>query len=166
MLVPHATADRRALAGRPAFARAAAGVEDLGHLGERAVLQIQVVDLADEFRLRRVDHELAPARGLGCEVVPRIGLPPNHLPLRLDAAILSRVRSEMISRSNWANESRMFSVSRPIDCVVLNCCVTDTNDTRCFSKTAIMRAKSRSDRDRRSTFTTTTQSTFRPRCPP
>jgi len=34
----------------------------------------------------------------------------------------------------------------------LNCCVTDTNDTRCLSKTSMMRAKSRSERLRRSTL--------------
>ncbi len=32
-----------------------------------------------------------------------------------------RVRSEMISRSNWANDKRMFRVSRPRELVVLNC---------------------------------------------
>ena len=46
----------------------------------------------------------------------------------------------------------MFSVSRPIDWVVLNCCVTDTNETWCFSNTDIIRAKSIKDRERRSTL--------------
>ncbi len=46
----------------------------------------------------------------------------------------------------------MFNVSRPIEVVVLNCWVTDTNETRCSSKTCIMRAKSCSERDRRSTL--------------
>jgi hypothetical protein len=62
------------------------------------------------------------------------------------------VRSEINSRSNWANERRMFSVSRPIEQVVLNCCVTETNETPCCSKTLIIRAKSISDRLRRSTL--------------
>ena len=48
--------------------------------------------------------------------------------LRL-AATLSRMRSAVTSRSNWANDSRMFSVSRPIDVVVLNDCVTETKVT-------------------------------------
>ena len=39
---------------------------------------------------------------------------PLALPPR-GAHILSRVRSEMISRSNWANDRRMFSVKRPIE---------------------------------------------------
>ena len=42
-------------------------------------------------------------------------MPPDHLPLRRAAAILSRVRSAMISRSNWAKDSSMFRISRPIE---------------------------------------------------
>src|SRR6266702_3037118 len=41
-------------------------------------------------------------------------MPPTQRPLRLEAAILSRTRSEVTSRSNWANDSSTFSVSRPI----------------------------------------------------
>jgi hypothetical protein len=37
-----------------------------------------------------------------------------HMPRFLLAAILSRMRSPMTSRSNWANDSRMLSVSLPI----------------------------------------------------
>jgi hypothetical protein len=48
-------------------------------------------------------------------------LPPTHSPLRLDAAILSRIRSEVTSRSNWANDRSTLRVSRPIEVVVLNC---------------------------------------------
>jgi hypothetical protein len=44
---------------------------------------------------------------------PNTGQPPIHFPLRRAAESLSRVRSPMISRSNWANDSRMFSVSLP-----------------------------------------------------
>ena len=51
-------------------------------------------------------------------------MPPIHMPWPLLAAILSRMRSPVTSRSNCANDSRMLSVSRPIDVVVLNCCVT------------------------------------------
>ena len=58
-----------------------------------------------------------------------MGLPPNHLPFLRVAAILSRVRSEMISRSNWANDKRTLRTSRPIEVAVLNCCVTETNET-------------------------------------
>jgi len=52
----------------------------------------------------------------------------------------------MISRSNWAKESRMFKVSRPMELVVLNCCVTETKLTECLSRISIMRAKSKRDR--------------------
>jgi hypothetical protein len=88
-----------------------------------------------------------------------MGMPPDHLPLRRVAAILSRVRSEMISRSNWANESSTFSINRPTEVVVLNCWVTETKETRCFSNVSIIRAKSKSERLRRSTLYTITQST-------
>ena len=56
------------------------------------------------------------------------------MPFFLEAAILSRIRSPVTSRSNWANDRRMLSVRRPIDDVVLNCWVTDTKETACRSK--------------------------------
>src|SRR6478736_8299984 len=52
---------------------------------------------------------------------PSGAMPPTHRPLRLEAAILSRIRSEVTSRSNWANDNNTLSVRRPIDVVVLNC---------------------------------------------
>jgi hypothetical protein len=55
----------------------------------------------------------------------------------LEAAILSRMRSPATSRSNCANESSTFRVSRPIEVVVLNCGVIDTKDeygARCCSQ--------------------------------
>ena len=79
-------------------------------------------------------------------------MPPIHIPLRRDAANLSRIRSPITSRSNWAKLSRMFSVSRPMDVVVLNACVTETNETLCRSKISTMRAKSVSERESRSTL--------------
>src|SRR5437773_11552425 len=51
------------------------------------------------------------------------------MPLRLEAAILSRTRSPISSRSNWANDSSTLSVSRPMLELVLKDCVTDTNET-------------------------------------
>src|ERR1700747_56448 len=42
-------------------------------------------------------------------------MPPTQSPLRLDAEILSRMRSEVTSRSNWANDSSTFRVATPID---------------------------------------------------
>jgi hypothetical protein len=61
------------------------------------------------------------------------------MPLRLEAAILSRIRSAVTSRSNCANESSTLSVSRPIEVVVLNPCVTATKDTLC-AKSAEVKA--------------------------
>jgi hypothetical protein len=52
------------------------------------------------------------------------------MPLRLEAAILSRMDSPVTPRSNWAKESSTLSVGRPIEVVVLNCWVTAMNDTR------------------------------------
>ena len=46
----------------------------------------------------------------------------------------------------------MLSVSRPIELVVLNCWVTETNDTLCASNTSTILAKSPSDRVSRSTL--------------
>ena len=69
--------------------------------------------------------------------------------LRL-AATLSRMRSAVTSRSNWAKLSRMFSVSRPMDVVVLNACVTETKVTSWRSNTSTSLAKSASERLSRS----------------
>ena len=74
------------------------------------------------------------------------------MPFFFEAAILSRMRSPVTSRSNCANESSTFRVSRPIEVVVLNCCVTETNDTPCASKTSTILAKSASERVSRSTL--------------
>src|ERR1700710_2092376 len=60
---------------------------------------------------------------------PRGRFPPTHSPLRLEAAILSRIRSEVTSRSNWAKDSSTLRVSRPMAVVVLNCWVTETKET-------------------------------------
>src|SRR5277367_4683621 len=69
-------------------------------------------------------------------------MPPTHRPFRLEAAILSRMRSEVTSLSNWANDRSTLSVSRPIEVVVLNCWVTETNDTPCASNSSTSLAKS------------------------
>src|SRR5262245_8230937 len=39
-------------------------------------------------------------------------MPPTRRPLRLEAAILSRIRSEVTSRSNWAKDNKTFRVRR------------------------------------------------------
>src|SRR6266436_1171573 len=52
---------------------------------------------------------------------PSGGTPPIHIPLRLEAAILSRMRSPVTSRSNCAKDSSTLRVRRPIEVVVLKC---------------------------------------------
>ena len=74
------------------------------------------------------------------------------MPFFLEAAILSRMRSPVTSRSNWAKESRTLRVSRPIEVVVLNCWVTETKETLCLSKISTILAKSASERVSRSTL--------------
>ena len=74
------------------------------------------------------------------------------MPLRLEAATLSRMRSPVTSRSNWAKESSMFSVSRPMLVVVLNCWVTETKETPAASKISTILAKPASERVSRSTL--------------
>src|SRR6202035_5909185 len=71
--------------------------------------------------------------------------PPIHIPFCLEAAILSRIRSPVTSRSNWAKDSRTLSVRRPIDVVVLNCWVTATKETPRASNTSTILAKSASE---------------------
>jgi hypothetical protein len=67
--------------------------------------------------------------------------------------------SPVTSRSNWANESKTFSVRRPIEVVVLNCWGTAANGTPPASKTSTILAKSASERVSRSALLTTTAST-------
>src|SRR5271169_6177444 len=62
-----------------------------------------------------------------CTRYPSGGTPPIHIPFFFEAAILSRMRSPMTSRSNCAKDNRTLRVRRPIEVVVLNCCVTETN---------------------------------------
>src|ERR1700692_3564297 len=81
---------------------------------------------------------------------PKGRVPPTHRPFRFDAAILSRIRSEVTSRSNCAKDRSTLSVNRPIEVVVLNCWVTETNETPCASNSSTSLAKSASDRVRRS----------------
>src|SRR5712672_903970 len=61
-----------------------------------------------------------------CARYPSGGTPPIHIPFCFEAAILSRMRSPMTSRSNCAKDNRTLRVKRPIEVVVLNCCVTET----------------------------------------
>ena len=71
--------------------------------------------------------------------------------LRIDPERL-RALEELTSRSNWAKDSSTLSISLPIEVVVLNCCVTATNDTPWASSTSTILAKSAKDRVSRSTL--------------
>ena len=53
------------------------------------------------------------------------------MPFFLEAAILSRIRSPVTSRSNCAKDNSTFNVNLPIEVVVLNCWVTETKLTPC-----------------------------------
>src|SRR5438093_10679536 len=66
----------------------------------------------------------------------------------------------MTSRSNCAKDNRTLRVKRPIEVVVLNCCVTDTKETPLASKISTILAKSASERVSRSILYTTTTSTL------
>src|SRR5215472_16939478 len=57
-----------------------------------------------------------------CTRYPSGGTPPIHIPFFFEAAILSRMRPPMTSRSNCAKDNRTLRVKRPIELVVLNCC--------------------------------------------
>ena len=59
------------------------------------------------------------------------------MPFRFEAATLSRIRSPVISRSNWAKDSSMFRVSRPMLVVVLKAWVTEMKETPCASNRII-----------------------------
>ena len=78
------------------------------------------------------------------------GTPPIQRPFFFEAAILSRMRSAVTSRSNWAKESSTLSVSRPIEEEVLKAWVTETKEQPAASSRSTSLAKSASDRVSRS----------------
>src|SRR6516225_4455360 len=90
----------------------------------RSQFAIAPVDAPDALRFASVDDQL-PLTDVESQ---RRSTTHSH-PVGLEAAILSRTRSPVTSRSNWANESRTFRVSRPMEVVVLNCWVTATKET-------------------------------------
>ena len=113
----------------------------------RATVSAEPV-LAKRSKIRRtsrrllLDHHQPAVLDLVAERRPAAH-PDALLP---DAANLSRMRSPMTSRSNCAKESRMLRVSRPIEVVVLKCCVTLTKVTLWRSNTSTSFAKSVSER--------------------
>src|SRR6266436_2729558 len=56
----------------------------------------------------------------------------------------------MTSRSNCAKDNRTLRVKRPIEVVVLNCCVTETKEAPLVSRISTILAKSASERVSRS----------------
>jgi hypothetical protein len=54
----------------------------------------------------------------------------------------------VISRSNCAKDGRTFKVERPIEVVVLNCCVTKTKEAPLGSRIPTILAKSANERVR------------------
>ena len=58
-------------------------------------------------------------------------------PFALRRRVLSRTRSPITSRSNWAKDNRTLRVSRPMLVVVLNDWVTETKDVAYASKISI-----------------------------
>src|SRR6516162_1787421 len=131
---------------RPRLAFASLGVELFLQQPHRAEFGIAAKDRAHEFGLAVDDDQLAVLRPR----YPSGGTPPIHIPFFFEAAILSRMRSPMTSRSNCAKDSRTLRVSRPIEVVVLNCCVTETNDALLASRISTILAKSVSERVSRS----------------
>ena len=59
----------------------------------------------------------------------------------IDAATLSRICSPVISRSNWAKDSSMLRVSRPMLVVVLKAWVNEMKETPCASNSSTSLAK-------------------------
>ena len=63
--------------------------------------------------------------------------------------VLGRSRG---SQAQLGIQRRTFKTKRPMEVAVLNCWVTETKATRCWSKVSIILAKSSSDRLRRLNF--------------
>jgi hypothetical protein len=68
--------------------------------------------------------------------------PPVHIPLRLVACILSRVRSEIVSRSICAKTLSTPSIARPAMVSVSKACVIDTNAMPFVRQSSTVRRKS------------------------
>src|SRR5258708_4579485 len=126
----------------------AAPVEVLDHGAHRAQFEVAPEDDPDHLGLFRHDHELL----VDAAVAERGPVLQPRCPCAWRPRSLSRTRSPITSRSNWAKESSTLRVSRPMLLVVLNDWVTDTNETECWSKSSTSFAKSASERVRRSTL--------------
>ena len=86
-----------------------ASIEMLLQQPDRSEFQVTGIDGLHGLRLGGDYDQLAVL-----DLVAKWGTPPIHMPFRLEAAILSRIRSPVTSRSNWAKDSKTFSVRRPM----------------------------------------------------
>ena len=80
------------------------------HGPDGAEFEIKLEQASHGHRLVGVEDEL-----LVDIVITEGRQPPIQNPFFLKAAILSRIRSAVTSRSNWAKESSTFNVSRPME---------------------------------------------------
>jgi len=87
----------------------AAGVELVLHKPDRAEFGIAAKNEAHGFRLAVDDDQLAVL----CPIPRAAGTPPIHIPFFFEAAILSRMRSPMTSRSNCANDKQNVEGQAP-----------------------------------------------------
>ena len=90
------------------------------------MLKVQIEDAADAGCFLRIYDETSAAR---IDIVSEHRVTADPLAFLPCGRLLIAGAFGIISRSNWAKERRMFSVSRPIEFVVLNCCVTETKLT-------------------------------------
>ena len=111
-----------------------------------AEITIESEDAAYRLGLGRVDDERAL---VGVIAQRDIATHPHALFLRC-GDLVARMRSPVTSRSNCAKDNSTLSVRRPIEVVVLNCCVTETNDAPLVSRISTILAKLASERVSRS----------------
>ena len=116
------------VAGHPLFGRPAPLAQFFQQPQQGAELDIQIKSGAHLLSFPWIDQQSSALR---VHIVAQHRDTSRPLAFRRAADILSRVRSAIISRSNCANDSRIFSVSRPSEVVVLNCWVTETKLVPC-----------------------------------
>jgi hypothetical protein len=113
------------------------------------VIKIKPEDRTDLLCFPLIDDQAA---AFGVHIVTQHGIASDPLALAARGGHLVPCTSEIISRSNWAKESRMFNVGRPMELVVLNCWVTETKLTLNLPNRSMILAKSRRARLMRSTL--------------
>jgi hypothetical protein len=121
----------------PLLAPIAIRLEVVVEIEDGSEPKILIEDVPDLFRFCFVDMELS----ILVVIAKRDNAAHPHA-LLLRGRDLVANAFPVTSRSNWANERRTFRVSRPIDVVVLNCCVTETKLTPLLSNVSMILAKS------------------------